>query len=226
MPHIELPSPSLRTSTEPWCAFTFQTGSKHYLPIPPPEEPDPGFFFTLHSRHTRRRLGALTPGRLSRLLWHSCKVKRAMPPSSGIRWQHRTAPSAGGLHCIEVLVIDGGLVRIYEPIGHSVQMLEINGAAFSELLRAATSIVDLSSGTLIWFAADFDLMMSKYEHGESLVWRDAGSLCATMCLVAEALELGCRPIGITGEPHVSAMLNSDGRILGVGGMLVGSNLED
>src|ERR1700728_1066778 len=195
MPRIDLPSPTLRSISEPWSAFTFQTGPKQYLPLPPQEGRGPGFFLTLHSRRTRRQLSKIAPDRLSQLLWHSCKVERAMPPSSGVRWQHRTMPSAGGLHCIEVVIISGAIVTIYDPIGHSLQALEVKETELSELLRETSSLVEIGSGTVIWFAADFDLMLAKYEHGESLVWRDAGCLCATMCLVAEALELGCCPIG-------------------------------
>jgi SagB-type dehydrogenase family enzyme len=225
MPRIDLPSPTLRAIPEPWSSFTFQAGSKQYLPLPSDGQRDPGFFSTLHSRRTRRNLGELTRDRLSQLLWHSCKVKWAMPASFGIRCQHRSVPSAGGLHCIDVVIISGTAATVYDPIGHSLQALDVEGAALSKLLQETVSVIGIGSGTVIWFVADFDLMLSKYENGESLVWRDAGCLCATMCLVAEALQLGCCPIGITGEPHLSDMLNSRGRIAGVGGILIGASLE-
>ena len=226
MSRIDLPSPVPRAVPESWSPFQLATVSKRYLPIPSNSTPiDPTFFSTLSSRQTRRNLGELTFDDLSQLLWHSFKVNRALPPSSAVRWQHRPVASAGGLHCIGVLIVSDAAVDVYDPVGHALEALQVEREALQGLLREMDSMIEVGHATLLWFAADYDLMNSKYEHSESLVWRDAGALLATICLVAEALKLGCCPIGITGEPYISAMLNSSGRVAGVGGILVGTRLS-
>jgi hypothetical protein len=41
---------------------------------------------------------------------------------------------------------------------------------------------------------------AKYEHFESLVWRDAGVVLGYMSIVAEALGLNFCPLGLVGDP--------------------------
>jgi len=74
---------------------------------------------------------------------------------------------------------------------------------------------------MLWFAAQFDRTLSRYNNGESLVWRDSGALAATIALVAECLHLSSCAIGITGEPFISQILDSKGALVGVGGLLIG-----
>ena len=61
---------------------------------------------------------------------------------------------------------------------------------------------------------------AKYQHGESLIWRDAGILLAVMALIAEALDYSFCPLGITGEPWADQLATS-GVLMGVGLALVG-----
>jgi hypothetical protein len=90
-----------------------------------------------------------------------------------------------------------------------------------KLFVAVDEVVAPEQARMLWFGAQFERTLSKYENGESLVWRDAGALLATLSLVAECLSLNCCAIGITGEPFVSGMFGKDSNVVGVGGLLVG-----
>ncbi|MEK6280408.1 MAG: nitroreductase family protein [Acidobacteriota bacterium] len=112
---------------------------------------------------------------------------------------------------------------IYEPAAHALGRLKLpNNEVLSQFVDLVNQILLLENSTIIWFAAQFDRTLSKYEDGESLVWRDCGALIATISLVAECLGLNCCAVGITGEPLISQMLSSEERVVGVGGLLLGS----
>lgn len=82
------------------------------------------------------------------------------------------------------------------------------------------SMVPAPEATKTLLVAEPGKTQAKYFNHESLVWRDAGALLATMGFVAEALNLNYCPIGITGEPWAS-MLSSEGNLVGVGAALIG-----
>jgi len=223
MTRIDLLSPVPRPRPRELAAFEYRTTEKHYLSVPDPPLSDPGFFATVHARQTRREFGAISRRGLSALLWHSAKVW-STKSVGGARWQHRSSPSAGGIHCVDILVVDNRResLMLYDPIGHSLQHVELGVETPNTLLSELATMVRVGQATILWFAADFDLMLGSYANGESLVWRDVGALISTICFVVEAMGLGCCPIGFTGEPFISNMLNSRGRVAGVGGIIVGS----
>lgn len=74
--------------------------------------------------------------------------------------------------------------------------------------------------TRLLLVAELGKTAAKYQHGESLIWRDAGALLAVMAVVAEALDCVLCPLGITGEPWASR-LAPPGVLTGVGLVLVG-----
>ena len=87
--------------------------------------------------------------------------------------------------------------------------------------REVSAVLEPQDGTVLLFVADFALSAAFYESGESLVWRDAGALLATLALTSEALHLNCCPLGFTGESIVQQILSAD-RFGGAGGMIVGN----
>jgi hypothetical protein len=88
----------------------------------------------------------------------------------------------------------------------------------------AEQIVAPGQGQLLWFCANVEKINAHYEHPESLIWRDAGVLLGVMALVAEALKLNFCPLGISGEPYLSAAFGTLGRLEGVGGAILGSRM--
>jgi SagB-type dehydrogenase family enzyme len=224
MKRIDLTSPIPRESTLPYSEFKYQIKEKVYL-----SEPnvliDSFVIDVLTSRRSRRTFKTVSAEKLNALLWHSARVICLTPPVAS-RWQHRSYPSAGGLHPIDLLVFIGREgsenVLLYDPLAHGLSKVVINeGAYFTQLLDLTNQVVPLEEATIIWLGAQFERTLSKYENGESLVWRDAGALIATISLVAESLGLNCCALGITGEPFLSQMLNSRGKVVGVGGVLIG-----
>ncbi len=99
--------------------------------------------------------------------------------------------------------------------------------AASALAKASSSALSTSSGigdaTMLWFVAHVDRTAAFYNHPESLVWRDTGCLLATVTFVAEALRLACCPVGCTGEPWLSMLLDRPPSVVGVGGCVLGGS---
>jgi SagB-type dehydrogenase family enzyme len=226
MKRIELPSPILRESELTYREFQYPIKELKNLP-PPLDLPATPLQAVLSSRKSERNYGAMSDNELSSLLWHSARVISANPPSNPIRWQHRPVASAGGRHPIDLLIMQkqGGRYNafLYNPLAHCLAFLNISGEnELQEFTTAINLIIPLQDATIIWLGAQFDRTLARYEHGESLVWRDAGGIIAVLSLVAEALNLNCCPIGITGEPFLSNLIPSDNKVVGVGGLLIGS----
>ena len=225
MNHIDLGSPSKRAIELPFTAFTYDTISCDYLPVPD-KLPPINFSDVLHSRCSRRDFGPLSEQQLSAFLWYSSKTISVRLEESGYLWEHRPAPSAGGRHPLDLLVTNYGEMKsdfyLYDPFSHALRRTRTDQEQTVPLSHEITKIIPLGSGVIIWHVAQFVKTLSKYSSGESLVWRDAGALLGIKSLVAEALRLKFCGIGITGEPWLSTMLRSNGKVVGVGGCLIGS----
>jgi SagB-type dehydrogenase family enzyme len=133
-------------------------------------------------------------------------------------------------HPIDILVFNGQdrprSVHLYQPEPHALAKLtDLDTSSMEKLCVAVDEVLAPEQAMMLWFGAQFERTLSKYENGESLVWRDAGALLATLSLVAECLSLNCCAIGITGEPFISGILGKDSNVVGVGGLLVGRRQE-
>jgi SagB-type dehydrogenase family enzyme len=188
------------------------------------------FHEVLADRRSRRKFGSLEISTLSTFLWLGCKTRERSAAASGVVWEHRPAPSAGGRHPIDILILDQfeklATVSLYDPISHALIQLGCDSQIVQQLAATGQQLLPHTEGLVIWFAAQFDRTLSKYDDGESLVWRDAGALLATMHLTAEALRLNFCALGHTGEPLISAMLEGQATAIGVGGCVVGSRPSD
>jgi hypothetical protein len=167
------------------------------------ERPPVEFFDVLDARRSNTG-GNLPTESLSSLLWHSMCLRERRPGRFGIGLESRSAPSAGGLHPIRLLVlpVDGKDGGIYDDHLHALSA--INGAALELNRRSIHEILGVSEGTAVQFAVDAALVDACYENPSSLIWRDAGALAATMCLVAAALGLASTPVGRIGNAIVQA----------------------
>lgn len=229
MEHIRLNSPYRKGHERSPREFHYSTSAVFYLPKPEVNYKI-NFFRVLDSRSSRREWGVLSIHALSLLLWYVAKTKNIYKEKSGSVWQHRSVPSGGGKHPVDLLIIrnirKNPTVDLYDPLGHALVRINIAGQRkLKLLLKKVDKILPFGGGTLIWLVGQFDRTMSKYANGESLVWLDAGALLANIYLVAEAFSLNCCAIGITGEPWISDSLHSDYLAEGLCGCVIGSRLR-
>lgn len=229
MKRIDLPSPRPRETELPVQPANYRTLEIRYLPLPDMAV-TPSFHDVVGSRRSRRKFGPINEPTLSTLLWLACKTRERSVGAGGVAWEHRPAPSAGGRHPIDVLLMDAAdrppLVSLYQPVSHALCRLDCDTPVVERLAATAQEVLPHQRGVTMWFAAQFERTLSKYEHGESLVWRDAGALLATLHLTAEALGLSYCALGHTGEPVISALLAGQVIAHGVGGCVIGSRLVD
>ena len=183
------------------------------------DRPDIGFFDVLDARRSSTG-GSLPIDQLSSLLWHVMRLRNRRPGRFGIGRESRSAPSAGGLHPIKLLIlpIDGLDAGAYDDHQRALTPIELSALGLNRTSIAEILAVD--TGTTIQFAADAELVAACYENPESLVWRDAGALVATMCLVATALKLTATPVGRIGDAIVRAAGLPEG-FIGAGAVHVG-----
>lgn len=226
----ELKSPVPRTTELLFSEFKYPVVRKTKLSIPQSTINRP-FVDVLHSRRSKRAFGKISSNRLAELLWYSSRTLDCKIVANGYLWQHRPAPSGGGRHPIDLLVVRPSSKRrpltldLYEPMEHRLCRLDVPIHHAHALITAVREVLDIGEGLVLMFAAQFAKTLAKYVNGESLVWRDAGALLAVVSLVAESMDLNCCALGITGEPYISALLNSGSHAIGVGGLLVGEPLH-
>ncbi len=227
--------PVPRTIGRPYEEFVYRLAGEWYY-LPEPRIAEAPFFETLLSRRTRRTFGPVDEEHLSALLWFTAKtlatrrgaVPRRNGPYSQSHWEHRVTPSAGGRHPIDVVVMrpsvtGAGALSIYDPISHALGPLEsADELSLANLSEAVRNVVPPEDGAILWHVAQPQRTFSRYEAGESLLWRDVGCLVATTALVAEALGLACCPLGITGAPDLVRVLGDARRLAGVGGCIIGT----
>lgn len=221
----ELPSPELRETESLYKAPVYPIVGRRYLPKPECT-PSTSFAEVFSRRRTRRSFGVSSESDISNLLWHASKILETRVEPSGFVWSHRGSPSAGGRHPISIVVLQLGATgqepELYDPLGHCLCRLELEDArpleAYAALIR---SIIGTTQGTCLCYVADLARSATKYRHCESLVWRDAGCLLATMQLVAEWHGLNFCAVGPTGEPFVSQAFGCPDRLRGVGACVIG-----
>lgn len=178
----------------------------------------------LEDRETRRHFPKkVTIELLGQLLWLSCRSRSSRPSEFGFNLDSRPTPSAGAIHPVHVLISrePGEPWSRYDPAGHC--LVEINGSEIhADTARAiADQVVPLDEAVFLAFVAEPDKTAAKYEHSQSLVWRDAGVLLGYLSLISEALDLNFCPLGATGNPHMAELLGHHSDLTGVGFALIG-----
>jgi SagB-type dehydrogenase family enzyme len=221
------PDPSPREKERPFEPYRFAFKARRLLQ-PPLDTASEGCLQVMHQRQSRRVFGALSEQQLSALLWFSAKTLRAKRELSGFSSQHRPAPSGGGRHPVHILLLtpasDELAVTVYEPEGHALLVLDQPEPAMTSIFaKGLQAVLPPQSGTVLWLAAEHTRTSSRYLHCESLVWRDAGALLATIHLAAEALSLNCCAYGVVGGAWITRLFPR-APFVGVGGCVVGSRL--
>lgn len=181
---------------------------------------------------SRRRSGtgaSITGDQLSSVLWHASQLRERRFDGRFGQWESRTAPSSGGIQSIHLLVLPcdaSQFAGIYENEGHVLggcgcdpsEALNLNANSVTTLTRA-------TAGTTIQLFADPTRLAACYENYETLMWRDAGAMIATLCWIAEALELKAIPLGRHGTDIVRSF-GLKAPVVGTGAVHIGAAQED
>lgn len=221
---IDLSSLILRQAVQPHEEFRYRTKQCIYLETPRESLSVCENF--LRTRRTYREFGPISYETLACWLWHAAHTCHVVEGVYG-RIELRPAPSAGARHPIDLLIIDRHRydVSVYDPPSHCLRRIQFNRLALDHLLAAGRRLLDYGDGMLIWLVGQPARTLAKYEHGEPFVLLDAGALIATLAFAAHALKLAFCPIGISGEPWLSQLIDSDSRTIGILGGVVGTQLD-
>lgn len=221
MTWINLGNPYPRSEPQQYRPLEWPQGRRIALPEQIAATSKP-FSQVAMGRRTRYEFGPVSHSMLGSLLGLTCRVQSCGNEQLGFALSKRPAPSAGAIHPIHVIVhenADGTWYR-YDPMDHA--LVELPSAVQPKEVRVAMNqIVQGDNATMLLFVAEPGKTFAKYVDACSLVWRDAGVLLGCFALAAEALELNFLPLGVTGEPWVSQLINETG-LVGVGVAFVGS----
>jgi Nitroreductase family len=223
---LDMNEPIPRSEPLPYDEFRYPVRRIDYLPEPGNTDAI-DFFPALENRRSSRNYGPLLDSQLNALLWFSNRtISKA--PNVGKRWEHRTSPSAGGRHPIDVLIMRKNPtleLALHNPCGHSLLTLEIESSQLFDFWRQIDQVLPLGDATLLWFAAQPNRTSSAYLNADSLIWRDSGSLLATFYFVASALNLSACAIGPTGNEFLQTIFQTVA-LEGVGGVAIGAAVPD
>lgn len=221
MDWINLSSPKVRAQPGHYQPFTWPKGTFHAL-TEIDDADDKGILNLLLHRRTRRTFNALSVDQLGKMLWSSTRTQAIAESDYGFDLELRPTPSAGAIHPIHILAHFPGTPnwRRYDSRRHG--LVEVPGSveALAGLAEQYQQTLQSEQATRLLLVAEPGKTAAKYEHGESLIWRDAGVLLGIMAVIAEALDYAFCPLGITGEPWASQLAPS-GTLTGVGVALVG-----
>jgi SagB-type dehydrogenase family enzyme len=142
----------------------------------------------------------LTDAQLGQLLW----------AAQGERADGRTAPSAGGLHPLELYVVRAGGVAHYRSAGHEIA-LESDADVRTELAAAALDQRAFHTAPAVVVVAGVtERMAVKYgSRAERYVLIEVGHAAQNLLLEAAVLGLGAVPTGAFHDDEVSELLGFD-----------------
>lgn len=217
----ELPEPKPKERFSPYTPYCWPDGAEVCLEAAPGELPV-NLTRLVQERQSRRAFAALPLPALGHLLSLCCRANSWTKSPLGFEQQFRGVPSAGAIHPIHVLIQRerfDGWVR-YDPIGHMLKGVDESKASANSARAFADELVTTGAATLVALVAEPGKTGAKYDHPESLVWRDAGVIVGAMAWTAEALGLNLCPLGTTGH-HYVAQLGPEGAFVGMGMLLIG-----
>lgn len=203
----------------------YPIASIRYLPIPQ-RQIGPDLFQVLERRTSARTFEPLADDALAEFLWHAARTRETLGPETHqVRWERRVAPSAGGLHVVDLLAqhrLNGEVILSrYNAEAHALERLSVASKDLLQLWFAAQEVISAEAACVVWFSADREPLRARYKNFESLLWRDSGVLLGVSAIVAEALGLAFCALGITGGRLLSRALGNN-RIFGCGAMMIGA----
>lgn len=194
--------PVPRAEPGAWSEF-WPSAARIETPPPPTERPQRSFWDVLQARRSAIG-GPVTFQQVADLLWYAMAPTPMGVGRAGLAVEHRPYPSAGGLHCIRLLMIDSesGHVALYEPVGHRFHALDVPGVVEMNDAEVET-LVGRKGGCSLRLIADLQKAHAAYQAPESLLLRDAGCLMATVALCADWLGLEACLLGGLGSSIVA-----------------------
>ncbi|XXT21514.1 nitroreductase family protein [Sorangium sp. So ce429] len=175
----------------------------------------------LDRRQTKRQLRPASLERLGAWLWHAARTR-----GTGARtWEHRAAPSSGGLHPIELVVVphDAPEAFRYDSLRHALARLaDVDQESLVHACAELRTIVPGAKGSLIVLGGHLARTAAIYENADSLIWRDAGCLLTVLQLVATWLNLGVCPLGALGTGVIRA-IRAEEQLVPAGVVIVGED---
>lgn len=223
MTWIDLGDPLPRSSPKRYEPIEWEAGEICLLPVCSDDATSLPFNDVLDARVSHRQFGVVDDKQLGAFLWHACRTRGLGPSDLGFDLEHRAAPSAGAIHPIHVVLKRPGDIRwwLYQAKAHNLVELKQATGKLEGLYEHSRQVLEGDDAIRILFLAEPRKTLGKYQDGCSLIWRDAGALLAVMALTATAQGLNFCPLGITGEPWVSALADQ-GKLAGVGLALLGT----
>lgn len=219
---IDLGALRVRAELLPYAEFEYPTTTRIALDSPRSQPELPRDF--LRTRRSRRGFGRIGVDELGPLLWHAARTCGYVEGEYGTV-ELRPAPSAGARHPIDLMLFDTRVAQgfVYRSTLHCLDQLRVGAQEHGRLVAAARAVLDLGEGWLLWLVAQPARTLAKYECGEGFVLLDAGALVATLSFAAHATDVAYCALGISGEPWISRLLDSQGAAVGVLGGLVGTH---
>ncbi|MBU0518612.1 SagB/ThcOx family dehydrogenase [bacterium] len=192
-----------------WKAFGKQNPVVIKLP-PPLTDSDTSLEEAFKSRRSVRDYSAdsLTLQQAAQLLWAAQGITQPVP------YGLRTAPSAGALYPLEVILVagkvkglDAGVYR-YKPASHEIVEI-VAGDQRSELCRAALSQESISDApACIVITGIYQRVGKKYgDRGERYTHIEVGCAVQNIYLQCESLGLGTVVLGAFYDDKVQKVLN-------------------
>jgi SagB-type dehydrogenase family enzyme len=180
------------------------------------------FFEVLGNRTSIMPGSPLSEAGLSELLWCSSRCHSTWLDQNGIERQRRPYPSAGGIYETALIIVDPSqqMAWCYDPITHALRRIEPRLEPF-EVFAQGVQAMGAGQSTMLVAAVHACALNETYESAESLVWRDAGALFATLHLTATALGLSSTILGILGAELVESLPSTCGQFKAAGVLAVG-----
>jgi hypothetical protein len=170
--------------------------------------------------------GPVTWSQIADLLWFAAGVRGYHSTGrAGLPIQWSASPSAGALGCVYIVCLaeDSSRPRLYDPFGHRLLEIRADGEAVSRANRqAVAALVGTAGGSTLRLMVDWGKLSAAYHDAESLMFRDAGALMATLALCATWLGMTACPLGLVGEDLVSALGFPADRFRAAGAVQIGS----
>lgn len=170
----------------------------------------------LSRRRSASHFGEIGPQDLSTWLKFTCGLQARGAGDSNR--QLRFVSSFGALHPSHMLLGDpDGSWAVYNPHRHSLGKTNVNRKASQELRGLAEDCHPGEDGTLVALVADLDLAENYYVRPSSLLLRDGGVMLGHGSLIAAAIGIPFRILGVVGTGIIESLLvNAPFRCCGTG----------
>lgn len=218
--HTEEPIPREKTSA--WTPYEFDIVTTEVLSRPGP--PSSRSFADVIARRRSTVGDRVALSSVAELLWYAVGWKGYAPSGrAGLPIAWSTSPSSGGLQSINVVCVsdDSSAPRLYDPINHAFFVLRADSQLVHlENRKDVWSVAGVHNGCTLRLVGDRSKLDAAYVNAESLVFRDAGAVLATVCLCAEWLGLSACPLGFLGNAMLPLLGLPEGRFQSVGGIQI------